>query len=300
MELVRKLGREVWLANHAVYGRVVVKRATPREARITALAGAVRVLAIATDQFVMELADGEPLDARIRRLGRLPLGDAIAIARRLCRTLASLHARGIVHHDVKPENVVGATLIDFGSASAPGEPAAPPSGTPAYMAPERDRDARADIYSFGCVLFAMLAGRPPFLGSPRELIAQHASAPAPRLSELLGGISPALDALVARCLEKAPRSRFASSRELARALATISTRGTPYPLGSLEALPIAATTLSVSALALEPAIERRLPRAAVGLAVVAASALAILTGMRIAERAAAPAPAAAAATSSCR
>jgi serine/threonine protein kinase len=299
VELVRQLGREVWLADHAVYGRVVVKRAAPREARITALTGAVRVLAIATDRFVMELADGEPLDARIRRLGRLPLGDAIEIARELARTLATLHAQGIVHRDIKPENVVGTTLIDFGSASAPGEPAAPPSGTPAYMAPEQAGDARSDIYSFGCVVFAMLAGRPPFLGSPRELIAQHAHAPAPRLSELLGGVAPELDTLVARCLAKDPAARFASAHELADALATISARGVVYPLVAQQALPGAATTLSVSALAIESRAERRLPRAAVGIAVVAASALAILTGMRIAERAGAPVPAMAA-SSSCR
>ncbi len=295
VELVRQLGRQVWLVEHAVYGRVVYKRAEPREARITALAGVVRVIAATDDHMVLALVDGEPLDARIRRQGHLELHEALAIAGHLARTLGTLHARGIVHRDVKPENVVGTTLVDFGSAYAPGEVAAPPSGTPAYMAPEQpdcDVDARADVYALGCVLFAMLVGRPPFLGSRRRLIAQHVAAAPPRLADVLAGVSPALDALVARCLAKDPAARFASGAELATALARIDDH-TVYPLVAPR-LPGATTTLSASALALETPAERRMSRTTVGLAVIAASLWLAITGVRIAERAGESAPVAAA------
>ena len=283
VELVRQLGRGVWLVEHPVYGRVVHKRATRREARITALAGVVRVLASTDDDVVLELVDGEPLDARIRRHGHLELRDALAIARELARTLGMLHARGIVHRDVKPENVVGTTLVDFGSAYAPNEVAAPPSGTPAYMAPEQAVDARADVYALGCVLFAMLVGRPPFLGSPRELIAQHLRTAPPRLSDMLAGVSPALDALVARCLAKDPAARFASGTELAAALARIDDHAV-RPLVAAH-LPAAATTLSGSALALETRAERRMSPVMVGLAALVASGWLVITGVRIVDRA---------------
>jgi len=295
VELVRRLGRQVWLVDDAVYGRVVYKRAEPREARITALAGVVRVVATADDHMMLALVDGEPLDERIRRHGHLEVRDAVVLARQLARTLGALHARGIVHRDVKPENVVGTTLVDFGSAHAPGERAAPPSGTPAYMAPEQLGgvvDARADVYALGCVLFAMLVGRPPFLGSRRRLIAQHIGSAPPRLSDVLAGVSPALDELVARCLAKDPAARFASGAELAAALARIDDHAV-YPLVA-PTLPAATTTLSASALALETCAERRLSRTTVGLALVAACCWLAITGVRIAARTGDAAPVAAA------
>jgi serine/threonine protein kinase len=295
VELVRQLGRQVWLVEHAVYGRVVYKRVDLREARITEMANCV--VATGGNHIILPFVDAEPLDERIRRQGHLEVRDALAIATMLARTLGALHARGIVHRDVKPENVVGTTLVDFGSAHAPGEAAAPPSGTPAYMAPEQlagDVDPRVDVYALGCVLFAMLVGRPPFLGSRRQLIAQHVGSAPPRLANVLARVSPALDALVARCLAKDPAARFASGTELAAALARIDDRAV-YPLVAPK-LPSATTTLSASALAVETCAERRLSRTTVALSLLAAAVWLAITGVRIANRAGdgEPAPVAAA------
>jgi eukaryotic-like serine/threonine-protein kinase len=270
VEIVRQLGREVWLADHAMYGRVVYKRASPHEVWVTILAGVVRVHEHADDLLVMEPLPGERLDAQIRRRGHLPVRDAVAIARELARSLAALHARGIIHGDIKPENVVGRALIDFGSARMRGS--ARVSGTPAYTAPEPVLDVASDIYSLGCVLFAMLAGRPP-CGS--------------RLSNAVAGASRELDRLVARCLANAPAARFASADELARALDEIADHDVCPRL--VPRLPIASTTLSASALALDAHPERATSPALVAFAFAAASALAILTGLRIAERAGTPA-----------
>jgi serine/threonine protein kinase len=275
VKLVRRLGREVWLAHHPMYGRVVYKRASTPEIRITTLAGVVRVIEVGADHVVMGRVDGEPLATRLRREGRLSVRDALAIARELARTLATLHARGIVHRDVKPENIVGTTLIDFGSASAPGI-GAPASATLAYMAPEqRDAaatvDARADIYAFGGTLFAMLVGR------------THGGR---RLRDVLGNASPELDALISRCLAPDPADRFASGAELADALTSIPDHDV-YPLVA-PALPRATTTLSASALAFDTRNERRASPALIGIVAVAATLLSIATGLRIAKHTAPP------------
>jgi eukaryotic-like serine/threonine-protein kinase len=291
----------VWLADHPVHGRIAWKRVTSHEARAaTAVAGPglVRIVETGDRYLAMELAPGEPLDGRLRRVGRLGVGDALAIAREIARALGALHARDIVHCDVKPGNIIvgpetvsgRATLIDFGSAQLPDEPAPAPSGTPAYMAPEQAAgrvDARADVYALGGVVFAMLVGRPPFEGTRHDLLVSHAAEPAPPLSRFLVGVSPVLEAIVARCLAKDPAARFASGAELAAALDEIS----DHHVTALVApnLPIAATTLSGSALAIETSQERRgVSPALVGLALVAASILAIVTGVRIADRRAAP------------
>jgi serine/threonine protein kinase len=280
VELDRQLGREVWLAHHPMHGRVVYKRATTHEVRITALAGVTRVFESGADYVVMERVTGEPLDVRLRREGQLRVRDALAIARTLARTLVQLHARGIAHRDIKPENIVGDTLIDFGSASVFDDHARP-SATLAYMAPEQARadaviDARADLYAFGGVMFAMLVGRAPF-GRRRSF----ATAP-PRLRDVLAGASPALDALVARCLAHAPDDRFASAAELVDALDRIADHDATPLVAPM--LPPATTTLSASALAFEARSERRASAVLVGLVATAATVLSIVTGHRIAAQ----------------
>lgn len=286
VELVAKLGRGVWLADHAQHGRVVYKRAAPLEVEIARRAATVRIFEHDRDHLVMAVVPGERLDALIRRRGHLSVRDAIAIARELARSLATLHAIGIVHRDVKPENVVGTTLIDFGSARMRDELGPRTSGTPAYMAPEREPGVPGDIYSLGCVLFAMLAGRPPFVGSRRALIAQHRTRPAPWLSRLVGGVSRELEDLVARCLAKDPAARFSSAAELGEALGRIDDHQVCPRLA--PRLPNAATTLSASAIAIETRAERAASPALVACALAAASALALITGARIAERAGQP------------
>jgi serine/threonine protein kinase len=128
----------------------------------------------------MEWLEGEGLDARLAR-GPLAIGECIALGRRLARALGIAHARGVVHRDVKPSNVIlrgglaaEATLVDFGIARAPGALRAMTAtgaviGTPQYMAPEQARgeslDGRADVFSLGCLLFECLSGRAAFVGA---------------------------------------------------------------------------------------------------------------------------------------
>ena len=189
---------------------------------------------------VMELLEGEPLDKRIERMGGLPLADCLRFLRLICGSLAVAHARGIVHRDLKPENlfvvrdsaVPGGErikILDFGiaklSRDQPGGFKTRTGmllGTPAYMSPEQcrgsgDIDARSDIYTIGCVLFAMVTGRPPFSGTAGELIAAHLLAPPPLASSRIAGLPGVVDELLERCLRKAPDERFPSMFELGEA-----------------------------------------------------------------------------------
>jgi hypothetical protein len=274
VQLVRRLGREVWLAQHPVHGDVVFKRTGADEIRLTMQAG-VTVLEAGADYMVLERIEGMPLDVRVRRHGRLLVRDALATARSIARSLADLHVQGIAHRDVKPENVVGVTLIDFGSAAMIGT-YAPIAMTRAYSAPEQADphtiiDARADIYAFGATLFAMLVGR-TFTDAP--------------LREVLAGCSAELDALVMRCLAHDPALRFGSGGELFAALVRIVDHdATPRVTPSL---PHATTTLSGSALAFEAKTERRASPALVGVVTVFAMLLSVATGVRIAEHTAPP------------
>jgi serine/threonine-protein kinase len=251
---------EVWLAAHALLGRqAAIKLLHPEftaredivsrffnEARATTVIadpGIVQIFdfgyAGASAYIVMELLDGETLDARVGTRV-LAVHDALRITRQVAASLGAAHARGIVHRDLKPENIYlvrdpevaggeRAKILDFGIAkltehNGPKTVTATVMGTPAYMSPEQCRgagkvDARADVYSLGCVLFAILAGHPPFLGEGiGDLIVQHISAPAPRVSSRRADVPPAVDALIARCLEKDPARRYASGADLARAI----------------------------------------------------------------------------------
>ncbi|MEZ4300602.1 MAG: protein kinase [Polyangiaceae bacterium] len=155
--------------------------------------------------------------------------------KRLCEPLAFLHGEGIVHCDLKPANVVlrpdgTPVIIDFGLMvhfSGPHgrervDETFAAIGTLDYMAPERIRrelvDARADLYALGCMLFEVLTGRPPFLGEPRAIMRQHLSAKPTRPSSLAPDISPDLDDLVLRLLEKDPRARLGYADSVAAAL----------------------------------------------------------------------------------
>src|ERR1041385_790712 len=146
---------------------------------------------------VMELLEGEALDQRIARIDRLGVFESLRLIRMICTSLGAVHARGIVHRDLKPANIFlvedpavagceRAKLLDFGIAKLAREDAAGLAtrtgsaiGTPAYMSPEQCRgsdlvDQRSDIYSIGCVLFAMLTGQPPFdVTAPGDLLAAH-------------------------------------------------------------------------------------------------------------------------------
>ncbi len=168
----------------------------------------------------MEWLDGEDLGARLKR-GRLSLDEVATLGRVAAEALAAAHARGVVHRDVKPSNlflpgraIERAKVIDFGIARGTEELIATLSGvvmgTPAYMAPEQARgapdvDARADIFSLGCVLYECLAGRPPFEGRhAMAVLAKILFEEAPALRGLRPDVPPALEALVARMLAKKP------------------------------------------------------------------------------------------------
>lgn len=191
----------------------------------------------------MELLEGEPLSERLRRDRRLPLDGVLLVARGIAAGLAAAHGKGLVHRDVKPGNVwleagegtrgpQRAKLLDFGLA----RPMATDSqvthegmvvGTPAYMAPEQARgaalDGRADLWSLGCILFEMTAGRHPFgEGPPMTLLTRAATMlpPSPRTFD--PSLPPALADLTLRLLSKAPEQRPESATEVVAALEAIA------------------------------------------------------------------------------
>ncbi len=189
--------------------------------------------------FVMPYEDGPSLRTRLAASGPLPIADVIAILRDVARALQYAHAQGVVHRDIKPDNIMmsggAAVVADFGIAkavsAARGEGTSATLtqtgsgiGTPAYMAPEQavgdpTSDHRADLYSFGCVAYELLAGRPPFVGvEAYQLIAAHVSTTAPSVMLLRADTPRALADLIARCLDKRPEARPQHAAELVDAL----------------------------------------------------------------------------------
>jgi hypothetical protein len=193
--------------------------------------------------YVAELVDGESLAERLRR-GPLAVGEARAIAERLCDALAGAHAQGIVHCDVKPANVLitadGKVKVgDFGVARlAEGTsqaPSATVAGTPRYMSPEQARGRPTgpptDVYSAGVVLYEMLAGRPPFAhGSAVELGLRHVQEQPPRLP---GEVPAALRGVVERALAKDPAARYRDGETMAAALRAAGPSEKPSPAGEI-------------------------------------------------------------------
>jgi serine/threonine-protein kinase len=190
---------------------------------------------------VAELLKGEELGEYIERLGKVPMSDAVRIARQVCRALAAAHAQGIVHRDVKPENVfltgdiarlddATVKVIDFGIskvANAGGESLTKTGmvmGTPDYMAPEQARgdkvDSRADIYAVGAILYRALTGRKPFEGlDPMATLTAVLTTEPTRPSALEPGIPLALELVVQRAMAKSPKDRYQTMEELEHELA---------------------------------------------------------------------------------
>ena len=175
--------------------------------------------------YTMPLIEGESLRARLAQGGPLPVREAVRLLRDVADALAHAHARGIVHRDIKPDNVLishqHAVVTDFGVAKAVSRSGGDGGltsvgmtlGTPAYMSPEQAAgdpriDGRADIYALGAMAYEMLSGRPPFVGrGPVRLIAAHVTERATPLLELCPTLPPDLANLVMRCLEKDPAAR---------------------------------------------------------------------------------------------
>ena len=196
--------------------------------------------------YTMPYVEGETLRSRLNRVGRLPLDDALKIARDMGAALSYAHERGIVHRDVKPENVLltpqGAALVaDFGIATAPDSSnerltaTGTGLGTPNYMSPEQvmgERPIRpqADVYAMGVVLHEMLTGRRPFDdGAPVAMLARRFTEGAPSVAATRSDVPLALATLVQRSLEVDPARRPASATLFAALLeeAVTGARGVP-------------------------------------------------------------------------
>ena len=273
-ELLAMIGRggmgSVWEARHASLGtRFAIKfieaeyadsaearSRFDKEARAAATIQSKHAIQIydhgVTDDgkpyIVMELLQGEPLDKRIERFGRLSLQDTARIIMQVSRGLARAHERGIVHRDLKPENIFlvrtpdddeeVAKVLDFGIAkmsnsSITGSPSGITSstktgavlGTPFYMSPEQARglrnvDHRTDIWSLGVIAFKCVTGRLPFDGeSVGDLLVKICTSPIPVPSQAAPGLPPAFDAWFARALEREPDRRFSTVAEMSDGLA---------------------------------------------------------------------------------
>src|SRR5271170_1164062 len=271
-ELVRLIGRggmgTVWEGRHVSLGtRVAIKfidseyadsqEARARfdnEARAAATIQSKHAIQIfdhgVTDDgkpyIVMEMLQGEPLDGRLDRVGRLSLADTARILRQVGRALSRAHEKGIVHRDLKPENIFlvrtpddddeVAKVLDFGIAKfkkMDGQSGGLTSstktgavlGTPFYMAPEqarglRDLDHRVDLWAMGVIAFRCVCGVLPFEGvSVGDLLVKICTTPARLPSSVVPSLPPAFDAWFLRALEKDPARRFQSALELTDSLA---------------------------------------------------------------------------------
>jgi serine/threonine-protein kinase len=183
--------------------------------------------------FVMTFIDGETLAERVRRAGPLSSAECVRVVQEIAWALAHAHANGVVHRDVKPDNVIierasGRVIVtDFGIARRSGPPAASGeaeiAGTPRYMSPEQASgdalDGRSDLYSLGAVAFFAATGRPPFdAPSAAGVLAKHAIEPAPPLAAARPGLPARFVEAIDRCLAKDPAERWTSAEELATAI----------------------------------------------------------------------------------
>lgn len=176
----------------------------------------------------MEYVSGEDLKRFIRRAGTLSSGKAIHIAKQVAEGLAEAHRLGVVHRDLKPQNIMidqdgNARIMDFGIARFSDAEGMTGSGvmigTPEYMSPEqaelKEVDARADIYSLGVVLYEMTSGRVPFEGeTPLSLAMKHKTEKPRDVRELNPLIPPGLAAVIAKCMAKSRDDRFQTAEEL--------------------------------------------------------------------------------------
>jgi len=270
--LKRRIGRggmgEVWLAYHSGLQRdvalkilrqeqdsdpIAVRRFEQEVAAMTQLThpNTVRVFDHGVTEdgiwfYAMELLEGVNLRELVEQSGPLEEPRALRIAHRISRALAEAHGRGIVHRDVKPENIFitcagneadFVKVLDFGIAKVRGSQvndgltrAGSIFGTPAYMSPEAARGKEAgtgsDVYGVGALLFFMLAGRPPFTGrSATEVLLAQVEHPIPHVSEFLGRqVREDIEQLIQKCLAKSPDDRFADATELSTALGQLRYR----------------------------------------------------------------------------
>ncbi len=317
----RELGRgamaTVFLAKYLRHGRdVAIKLLQPeittsltaerflREIQITAKLQHPNILTLfdsgAQDglcYYVMPHVEGESLRDRLLWEKTLSVDGAVQVAVEVVSALAYAHSRGVVHRDIKPENILfsagHAIVADFGIARAVSEgqrnitAVGIPLGTPPYMSPEQAQgqdniDHRSDIYAVGCMLFEMVAGRPPFVGvSVGKVIMQHLTAAPPPIRSLRADAPEALEQILNRSLVKDRAGRYQSADEMLEALRLVAAAETlerSMPTGTKNKVftgqhgvpePVAAAVPPPSA----PNSDRRLLYAVGTLAVVAILAL---------------------------
>ncbi len=251
----------VFLAQEVRLGRQVVVKVLPpelaagvsaerfeREIRLAAALQHPHIVPLLTAgsqgdllYYVMPHIAGESLRARIAHERELPVGDTVRILRDVCDALAYAHGHGIVHRDVKPDNVLlsgkHALVTDFGVAKAVSSSSGAGTltslgmalGTPAYMAPEQAAgdptvDHRADLYAVGALGYELLAGRLPFSGlSPQGMLAAQVTTTPDPVTQHRASVPPALAALIMRCLAKHPADRPQSAEELVGQLEVMAT-----------------------------------------------------------------------------
>jgi serine/threonine-protein kinase len=197
--------------------------------------------------YVMPNMQGKSLRERLDAEKQLPLDEALRLTREVASALDYAHRQGVVHRDVKPENILlhdgSAMVADFGIGKALSEAEAEITqtgmmlGTPAYMSPEQASgesaiDGRSDLYSLGCVLHEMLTGEPPFTGpNAQAIIAKRFIAPIPHV-RTVRDVPEAVDEATARALARTPVDRYSSAAVFADALASIQAGGTTPPGGT--------------------------------------------------------------------
>ncbi|MEP6857562.1 MAG: protein kinase [Gemmatimonadales bacterium] len=225
-----------------------------------------------TPYFTMPFVEGESLRARLARVGELPIPDAVKILREVASAVSYAHKHGVVHRDIKPDNVMlsdeFALVTDFGVAKALSASTRPSDaqtltglgitlGTPAYMSPEQATadpsvDHRADIYAFGVMAYEMLTGTLPFVGrSTQATLAAHAMEKPEAIERRRPGIPPALGALIMRCLEKRPADRPQNAGDVLHELEAIPVAWTSPPIaGRRNTLLLAGAAAAVALAAL--------------------------------------------------
>lgn len=260
-----------------------------REARATAALKhdhVIRIYQVGEDRGVpflaMEFLEGEALEDRVRREGRLPLADVVRIGREIAEGLHAAHEHGLIHRDIKPANVwleasggpvPRVKILDFGLARAVEDDSQLTQsgaivGTPAYMAPEQARaepvDARADLFSLGCLLYRICTGQLPFKGKDTmsTLLALALEVPPPIRAQR-ATVPPALSDLILRLLAKSAAHRPATAQTVAEQLAAIERAGLPEADTDIQSAPgllgdrLEAETVTRTGVGLLPVTSRR-------------------------------------------
>ena len=229
-ELLGEKSREAATERFRLEARTIARLTSPNTVRLYDFG----VSETGSFYFVMELLSGMDLASLVHRFGPLPPERVVSILRQACRSLGEAHAAGLLHRDIKPQNMFLCRLgldfdvvkvLDFGLVKSLDEgetqltAAGTLTGTPGYMPPERvlsaTADERSDLYSLGCVAYWMLTGQPVFSGEPMAVLMHHArTAPTPPTAVSEAPIPAYLEEIVLACLEKAPEKRPSSALDL--------------------------------------------------------------------------------------